>query len=337
MPFDGSGNYSLPPYPAYPAVSGEVIRADNFNTCLADLAAALSGCVTRGGQSPFTNDQSMGGKKLVSVGKSTARDQYARIAEVQDGEYQYLTTISGTANAITAAAPLSMAAYKAGQVFYLTISAANTGAATLNLNGLGAKAITRPGGGALQAGDLALGSVIPIIYDGTQFQVVNTPAVGADLSAYALKDGSNATGVSWGISITGQAATALVAATANAIADGAVSAATKIANNVITLAKLARVGTSGHILYSGGGASDPYFAALPASVTTFNTRSGPVTLASSDVTAALGFTPISSAPPMTAIVNAERVVAGSSVSVRFTRANGTTFDVDVTSVSGGSG
>ena len=79
----------------------------------------------------------------------------------------------GTANALTATlvpAPLTLTA---GMFVRLLITATNTGAATLNLNGLGVKSIVTPKGTALAAGDLFVGSIVNLVYDGTVFQILD--------------------------------------------------------------------------------------------------------------------------------------------------------------------
>lgn len=48
-----------------------------------------------------------------------------------------------------------------------------TGASTLNIDGLGATAIVRANGTALQANDIVNGQVCVVFYDGTQFQLVS--------------------------------------------------------------------------------------------------------------------------------------------------------------------
>lgn len=66
------------------------------------------------------------------------------------------------------------------------------------------------------------------------------------------------------------------AANATNIADGAVSTAAKIAANVVGVAKLAREGTAGYVLTSGGAGADPSYMALPASgVTSVGGYTGP--------------------------------------------------------------
>lgn len=66
MPFDGNGNYTLPS-PSSPAISGAVITAAARNAIDTDLAAALSNCLTRDGQSPPSVNLPMGGKKLTNL------------------------------------------------------------------------------------------------------------------------------------------------------------------------------------------------------------------------------------------------------------------------------
>jgi hypothetical protein len=62
-------------------------------------------------------------------------------------------------------------AYAAGQSFWFVSAGANTGAVTINVNGLGAKAITKNGTVPLVAGDIPAAVVVGIVYDGTQFQL----------------------------------------------------------------------------------------------------------------------------------------------------------------------
>lgn len=90
----------------------------------------------------------------------------------QDSQSTYLTSVAGT-NTITASLAPALTAYKAGQVFRFVAAATNTGAVTLNVNGLGAKAVTKSGSSPLEVGDIAAGAAIQVTYDGTQFQLVS--------------------------------------------------------------------------------------------------------------------------------------------------------------------
>lgn len=77
---------------------------------------------------------------------------------------------NGTYSATLTPAPT---AYYAGMRVFLNVTTTNTGAATLNLNSLGAKDIQKGTAGttALSASDLIAGKVYTLIYDGTRFQI----------------------------------------------------------------------------------------------------------------------------------------------------------------------
>jgi hypothetical protein len=83
-----------------------------------------------------------------------------------------LTNVSGT-DTITATAKPTFAAYVTGMSISFTPANNNTGAVTINLNGMGAKSITKEGSTALSSGDLTSGREYLAVYDGTRFQLVN--------------------------------------------------------------------------------------------------------------------------------------------------------------------
>lgn len=99
------------------------------------------------------------------------------------------TTGSGADYVLTTG--LSLAAYAAGQTFRIKASFTCNAAATINVDGIGAKNITKNGTTATVSGDIVSGSIYDISYDGTQFQIVSGPVGGgaqsadADLSALA--------------------------------------------------------------------------------------------------------------------------------------------------------
>lgn len=92
-------------------------------------------------------------------------------AMLRDGAHQYIGSIAGT-NTITGSLSPAPSAYVTGQVYRFIVANTNTGAVTLNVNSVGAKAITKNGTTALVAGDLLAGAAVEVVYDGTQFQLV---------------------------------------------------------------------------------------------------------------------------------------------------------------------
>jgi hypothetical protein len=170
MARNGSGVYSLPA--GNPVITGTTISSTWANSTLNDIASALTASLTSDGQTTPTANLPMGGYVLSGVGSATLRTQSASAGQIQDSVFQYLTGISGT-DTIVATAALGMTAYAAGQVFRFISAGANTGAVTLNINAIGAKAITKNGTVGLVADDIVADAVIQVVYDGTQFQLLS--------------------------------------------------------------------------------------------------------------------------------------------------------------------
>jgi hypothetical protein len=93
----------------------------------------------------------------------------------KDVQSNYFTAVDagGTANAITLTLPYAPTAYAEYQKFTFKPSANNTGAVTINVNGLGVKDLKKDGGDgaltALEADDLKANIPVDVIYDGTDF------------------------------------------------------------------------------------------------------------------------------------------------------------------------
>ena len=81
MAFNGSGTYIRPA--GQPVVAGTDILDTTFNTLTADLATALSNCVTRDGQSPATANIPMGGFKLTGLANGSSTGNSATWDDVQ--------------------------------------------------------------------------------------------------------------------------------------------------------------------------------------------------------------------------------------------------------------
>lgn len=81
---------------------------------------------------------------------------------------------TGTANALLLALTPALTAHVTGMPIEVKAASANTGACTINIDGLGAKSIIKPDGTALAAGDIKAGAICTIVYDGTSYQLVNS-------------------------------------------------------------------------------------------------------------------------------------------------------------------
>ena len=189
MSFNGSGTFVINSS-GQPVVANTVISTTVFNALTADLATGLSTCITKDGQTTPTANIPMGTFKFTNLGVGSAATDSATLGQVQASTTK-LVTVTGT-DTITGTLTPALTAYTAGQMFYFVAGGANTGAVTLNIDGLGARNMTRHGSVALVAGDILSGEVCVVVYDGTRFQLLN-PASYTNLNVtgvLALADGA---------------------------------------------------------------------------------------------------------------------------------------------------
>lgn len=107
---------------------------------------------------------------------------------------EWLVSIAGTANAITASTDTSIVAANSAiarpKRFYLVPTANNTAAVTLNIDGLGAKAVVDKDGNALAANTLISGRLYELVFDGTSFRIANSVGgSGTPASIYGVNNG----------------------------------------------------------------------------------------------------------------------------------------------------
>ena len=246
MARNGSGTYTLPA--GNPVVTGSTISSTWANNTLGDIGTALTGSIAKDGQTTPTANLPMGGYAHTGVADATVRAQYATAGQAQDSAFTFLTSPAGT-NAITATASLGMSAYVTGQRFFFVAAAANTGAVTLNINAIGVKSVTKNGTTALVAGDIAINAVTQVVYDGTQFQLLNPASVAANVSSFS----AGSTGLTPSTATTG----AVTLAGTLAVANGGTGLATLTANNVMlgngtSTPSFVAPSTTGNVLTSNG-------------------------------------------------------------------------------------
>ena len=178
MSFNGSGTFVINSS-GQPVAANTVISSTVFNALTADPATGLSTCITKDGQTTPTANIPMGTFKFTNLGVGSAATDSATLGQVQASTTK-LVTVTGT-DTITGTMTPALTAYATGQMFYFVAGATNTNAVTLNIDGLGAKSVTRHGSTALVAGDILSGEVCVVVYDGTRFQLLN-PASYTNLS-----------------------------------------------------------------------------------------------------------------------------------------------------------
>ena len=108
----------------------------------------------------------------VHDGATAGGIQTPNVVEAQNQSNRYAAG-GGTGDVITVTLSPAPTAYTAGMKIKWLQPAANTTAVTINVNGLGAKAIKKNVSSALAANDLLNGGVYEATYDGTNFQLNN--------------------------------------------------------------------------------------------------------------------------------------------------------------------
>jgi len=191
MSFNGSGLFQINSA-GQPVTNGTTIDATVHNALTADIATGLSNVICKDGQSTPTANIPMGNNKITGLAPATNRTDAASLATIQDGTGVYVGTVGGTADVITLTTSPALTAYTAGQTFRFLASGDNTTNVTVNISGLGAKAITKNGAVALVAGDLKSGAMIECTYDGTRF-ILTSPSLNVPDNLFRVVGSSDGT------------------------------------------------------------------------------------------------------------------------------------------------
>jgi hypothetical protein len=151
-----------------------------------------------------------------STVNNCAREMMSAI-KIDWNERNPTVTSGGSANVQTLTYTTAPAAYVQGHTFSFIAGFTNTGTATLNVNALGAKNIFLDGA-ALGGNEIVAGSVVQVMYDGTQFQIVSGRAIGT-LPLHGQNFLINGDGEIWQRGAGGAASIAIPAATGGYTAD----------------------------------------------------------------------------------------------------------------------
>ena len=150
-----------------------------FDNTHNDMVTGLELAILRDGQNTPSADLPMNGHKHTNVGTASARNEYATFGQLQDlaaaNNYVQPGDVSMNATTITLTPDPARTAHRQGDTYIFQVEAVNTGAVNVIVNSLGSVSLTKWGTIALSPGDLQLGAMIMIVYDGTRFQVVGLP------------------------------------------------------------------------------------------------------------------------------------------------------------------
>lgn len=187
MARNGSGTYARVVSDYQP--NADILSAD-MNSEMDDLGSEITNSIAKDGQTTPTANLPMGNFRHTSVGAASARTDYARASQVQDGAFDWGGTAGGTADARTVSLTPAITAYAGGmRVRFINGSAANTGACTLAVNGLTAVAIRKGAAAtALAAGDLPADALVEVVHDGTVFRLLSVQPLGVGVSLVRAAD-----------------------------------------------------------------------------------------------------------------------------------------------------
>jgi hypothetical protein len=259
--YNGSGTFNINSA-GQPVVSGTVISSTAFNALTSDLATGLTTALTKDGQSTPTANITLGGYKITNLAAGTAAADAVRFSQLQGGSTSTYITAAG-ADTITGTVTPTLTAYTTGQQFSFIAAGTNTTAVTLNIDGVGAKAVTRAGTTALAAGDILTGQVAIVEYDGTQFQLLDPNAftnlrVSGTLGVTGVTTHTGATTMSAALTYGGVTLTNAVTGTGKMVLDTTPTIATPVLTNptvtnyVETLQAIGTVGASSTLALTTG-------------------------------------------------------------------------------------
>lgn len=150
---------------------------------------------------------------------------------------------TGTSSAFTATLASSISTLASGSTLNILVPITNASGVTLNVNALGARTIKKGITSSLASGDIVVGQVASLVYDGNSFQLTSPPAT----SLTQISSGATTKDVSSTATTT--------------IAHGLISAPRLVRLDGSLLAQTSAVGTSiAHSVYSNGTQSSIYIA-----------------------------------------------------------------------------
>jgi hypothetical protein len=155
---------------------GSADSADDILAGLDEDVAAAAASASSASTSASTATTQAGNASASAVSAA------ASAALVDSFDKNQVATASGT-DTYTAGLTPALSSYIAKQQFVIKFTNANTGAATLNIDSLGAKTIQK-NGAALIAGDIPALSTIALIYDGTYLAIVGSASAGGGSSSF---------------------------------------------------------------------------------------------------------------------------------------------------------
>jgi len=176
------------------ASAGIDILATRMDEDTDDIVNGIDQCINKAGLNAATANLGMGGYRHLSVMKAEAHDEYARVDQVQNNQFNWGGTSTGDAvdYVLTGVGGVGVTTdypafphlmYPQGAVVYFKPNATNTGAATLSVNGGDAEPIFNQGA-ALTGQELVIGACVAVIWDSYEWNLLSPPGEGASIGFF---------------------------------------------------------------------------------------------------------------------------------------------------------
>lgn len=153
--------------------AGETTKAANvaYVNAVAIAGASDANTTTKGIVEQATLAETKAGTATGGTGAKLFATPADSASAIQDSSWVYAADSVGTDSYAITLVP-AITAYTTGQRFIFKAGTANTGACTLNVNALGAKTIKKQNDQDTETGDIESGSIVEVVYDGTNMQMV---------------------------------------------------------------------------------------------------------------------------------------------------------------------
>ncbi len=158
------------------SVSDDAVNGRTDVTISSGGAPADATYITQTSNGTLTNEQALS-SLATGILKSTTATGVVSIAKAEDISAPVFAADAGSNDTYTATLSPAPAAYVSGTHYRFKANTANTGACTINFNGLGAKTIKKAPGGIttdLDDNDIRAGQWVDLVYDGTNMQMQST-------------------------------------------------------------------------------------------------------------------------------------------------------------------
>jgi hypothetical protein len=171
-----------------------------------DVNARFDGVVIGFDKLPAAHPSLPGFSAAVAVGDPTDKAHAVTAGQAMSGGLTYAVD-TGIVNAFVVDLQIAPLSYSDGLRVAFKALNSNTGAATININGLGIKQLVRSNGDALATGDIISGQVVSLIYNGSKFYGI-TPFQGQLNEIVTLTSGYSVAAAGSASSASGSAGTA---------------------------------------------------------------------------------------------------------------------------------